>query len=168
MSRARQAADLPYGLPKILDLTSERVRRTRDGLAEILFVARPQLREALRGLDKLDEFPRPGGRPLIQFVPYGSGFLGIPVCPSGDGRTCWPMKGGPDDNPFASVCVCRVDQDPRQVLPRPPCYLDFSTGPFRMRCARGSCKGTCRLGVVSGGKGSLQTLRVGCLCSLPR
>lgn len=64
----------------ILDLTSDRsVRRSPRGIAEVVLITHDQLRSALRGVTQVDEIPRPGGRPFIHFVPYGPGFLGVPL-----------------------------------------------------------------------------------------
>ncbi len=74
---------------------------------------------------KIDEFPRQSGRPLIQSLPHGNGFLGVPVCPSVEGRTCRPVKGGPDDNPMAYICQCEptctscTDVQRRETYPPP-------------------------------------------------
>jgi len=167
VNAAHGREELPYGLPRVRDLTREgSVRRTADGLAELVLVSRGQLTNALRGIPRIDELPRPSGRPFMQFVSFGPGYLGIPLCPpGGDGRTCWPIKGGPDDNPLAFVCVCRIDPPLEEPPLRPPCYLDLTSPPLRLRCIRGACTRTCRLVAASVGKGRLRGFQVGCTCS---
>jgi hypothetical protein len=153
------------GVPQILDLSKGRPRRTREGLAEIVFVRAEQLEGALAGLDRVAELPRTPGRPQIQFLPYGGGYLGVPHCPpSGGGRTCWVMKGGPDDNPLAFVCVCRVESGADLPIQRPSCFLDVTSSPFRVRCVRGTCRKACRLTVATKGRSPLTTFQVGCAC----
>jgi hypothetical protein len=166
MSARPDRQRLPNGIPAVLDLTAgRRVQRSPAGLAEIILVSQAQLTEALRGVDRVGELPRSARRPLVQFVPFGAGYIGVPLCsPSGDGRTCWPIKGGPDDNPLAWICACRVEPD-RELNPLPAtCYLDFTSAPFRLRCIRGTCTRTCRLAAASVGKGALRGFQVGCSC----
>jgi hypothetical protein len=155
----------PDGPPPILDLTGDRpVRRKARGFAEVVLITSDQLKAALTGVTYVDEIPRPGGRPFMHFVPYGPGFLGVPLCASRGGELkCWPLKGGPDDNPLAFVCVCHVD--PPRRPPPPSCYLDISSSPFRMRCIRGTCTRRCGLAATRVGKGRLQAIQVGCACS---
>jgi hypothetical protein len=152
----------PSGLPTILDLTSGRPRRRRNGLAEIVYVSTAQLDEALLDLERVPELPEAPGRTLVQFVPFGAGYLGIPFCtPLDDGFTCWPMKGGPDDNPLAFVCVCRPSTS---RPPTPPCYMDYRLAPFRLNCVRGTCRGECQPAVAVQKVSQLQTFSVGCAC----
>jgi hypothetical protein len=153
-----------HGLPQIVDLTGEPVAggAADEALAEVLFVSREQLNEALRKVREVDELPARRGVAIV-FVPYGSGFLGIPTCESDEHTTCIAVRDGDQ-----FVCLCRptlggAHHQPLQGI----CELEFSMSPFRLICRGHRCRGECRLvaQILSRGHGpASRIIQISCEC----
>ena len=146
-----------FRMPAIRDLTGDeepeaRMPEESVGVADLVLVRADELLDALREGEEVKEL---SGGPGMLFTRFGRGFLGVPFCRSDGEVTCWPMRGGLDDNPFAWTCVCEPPRESKEPspgwkLPEPnlaDCYFNVGKpgGTFTMGCVNQNCQGTCRM-----------------------
>lgn len=160
------AASVRFYVPRVRDLTNWLEGPPEEGglrPADLVLISKEQLEQPLGEMTEVEEVTP--NTPSVFLIPYGRGFLGIPSCDSPPGKTCWPVKGGLDDNPLAYTCACLEEPGelPGPWSPLVFCHMDIEVQGerLRFRCIRGAdCTGRCQMIFVRQGR----LIRIACEC----